>query len=117
MAVVVQGDEQKLRELVLYIATKCERDHDFGMVTLHTMLFLCDFYGYANLGRPVTGVEYMKLPQGPVPRRMAALREDMLKRGEIIIREEPVWSLPNPRQRVIPLRSPDLSSPSSTARE
>ena len=56
-------NEQKFKELVIYIAGRCESDPYFGAVKLNKLLFFSDFFAYAKLGNPITGAEYMKLPR------------------------------------------------------
>ena len=53
-------NEGKFKELVLYIASRCERDPTFGAVKLNKELFFSDFWAYAEFGEPITGAEYIK---------------------------------------------------------
>jgi hypothetical protein len=66
---IVDG-EARLRELILYIAARCERDPRFGATKLNKILLFADFLAYFRRRRPITGVEYMRLPNGPAPRRL-----------------------------------------------
>src|ERR1035437_1475045 len=61
-------NDDKLRELVLYIATASEGDEPFGKVKLNKILFFADFEAYRRFVRSITGHEYQKLAQGPAPR-------------------------------------------------
>lgn len=70
-------DEQKLKELILYVAAKCDEDPRFGAVKLNKILFFSDFAAYAKFGRPITGAEYRKYPQGPCPSRMKVIKQEM----------------------------------------
>ncbi len=54
---------EKLRELVLYIADKCEEDRTFGAVKLNKILFYADFISFAEYGEPITGVSTGSLKQ------------------------------------------------------
>ena len=40
-------------------------------------LWWSDFLAYAETGEPITGLEYMRLGNGPVPKRLMPVREDM----------------------------------------
>ena len=62
--------DRRLAELILYIAEKCEHDPGFGAVKLNKILAFADFSSYFETGKPITGAEYMRLPQGPAPRRL-----------------------------------------------
>jgi hypothetical protein len=50
--------EERLREMVLYIASKCQDAKLFGSVKLYKILMIADFTAFGRLGRPMTGVEY-----------------------------------------------------------
>ena len=63
-------DDNKLRELVLYIAVLSEGDPAFGKVKLNKLLFFADFTAYLRFGKPITGHEYQKLKDGPAPRQL-----------------------------------------------
>src|SRR5437868_14530692 len=60
--------EDKLAELILYIAERSEHDKEFGKTKLLKLIAYSDFGAYQRLGRPITGAHYRKLPHGPAPR-------------------------------------------------
>lgn len=99
--------EARLRELILYIATRCETDHRFGATKLNKILAFADFVAYFRRRRPITGVEYMRLPQGPVPRRLKPVTADMELKHEMVMRT--VQDGKFEQKRVVPLRAADLS--------
>ena len=70
-------DDEKFKELVLYIARKSECDPRFGATKLNKLLFFSDFLAFKRLGSPITGQTYFKLDHGPAPRRMLPLKERM----------------------------------------
>jgi hypothetical protein len=74
-------NDQKMKELILYLAVKSEADPRFSSTKLNKLLFYCDFAAYRDLGRPITGHAYQKLPFGPAPKAMLPLLEQM-KREE-----------------------------------
>ena len=100
----VRFDEEKFRELVLYIATECKEHPFFGATKLNKILFFSDFIAYEQLGAPITGAEYVALEYGPGPRRWVPIRQDMLIDGEIEILHT------GSQQRVLALRPPDIES-------
>ena len=99
--------DRRLAELILYISEKWEQDPSFGATKLNKILAFADFSAYFETGRPLTGAEYMRLPQGPVPRRLRPVRDVLEAKHEIAMRVRSVGKYH--QQRVVPLRSPDLS--------
>lgn len=100
-------DEAMLRELILYICTKCGNDPMFGSTKLNKLLFFSDFYAYANLGSGITNVEYQKLRNGPAPRRLLPIREEMIEARELGLQNIPL-SPGYTQKRPVALRKPDL---------
>src|SRR6266436_3959963 len=101
-------DTEKFKELILYICEKSATDPNFGATKLNKVLFLSDFWAYGNLGKPITGVEYMKLPFGPAPRPLVPIRKEMQENGDLAIQEttlDPTMA----RKRPVNLRAADLS--------
>ena len=94
-------NEDKFKELILYIAQECKDHPFFGATKLNKLLFYSDFIAYAQLGHSITGAEYMALEWGPVPKRLVPVREEMLFDDEIIIEERGL------QKRVVPQRAPD----------
>src|SRR5437868_742907 len=76
-------DDEKLRELILLIASRSEGDPKFGKVKLNKLLFHCDFSAYLTFGQPITGQEYFALKQGPAPRRFLPVTKKMRDKGEL----------------------------------
>jgi hypothetical protein len=93
--------------LILYIAERCEPDPRFGATKLNKILAKADFTAYFRRRRPITGVEYMRLPQGPVPRRMKPITAEMEMKHELVVRT--IQDGKFEQKRVVPLRAPDLS--------
>lgn len=107
MATTIQSDEQKFRELIIYVAFKCQSDPSFGAVKLNKILFHADFIAYGSFRKPITGMEYMKAEHGPAPRRLAPIRADMKQKEDIALVSISRYGLRH--DRVVPLRDPDLS--------
>jgi uncharacterized phage-associated protein len=102
--------ETKLKELVLFIAQRCESHQLFGKVKLNKILFFSDVNAYVRHGQPITGVDYVKREFGPVPDQMAQRLEEMVqdKWATVVERDMPDMTS---QKRVVPLqRKPDLSS-------
>jgi hypothetical protein len=101
------GDQAdaRLRELILHIASQCEQHARFGATKLNKILYYADFISFARYGEPITGADYMKLPQGPAPVRLVPVRDDMLRKNEILIRQRPFSR--GIQHRIIALREPN----------
>jgi hypothetical protein len=98
--------DAKLRELILYIAMRCEDDESFGAVKLNKLLFYADFTAYKRFGRSITGHEYQALPQGPCPRAMVPILRKMKRDGELVTQIRDYYGLK--QHRPIALRDADL---------
>jgi len=104
----IKYDEQKLMELMLYVALKCQDDKTFGNTKLNKILFFSDFCAFRKFGHPITGAVYQKLEHGPAPRRLlpAAKTLESDKRAG--------WQAAslgryNNQKRLIALQNPNLS--------
>jgi hypothetical protein len=102
------GGQDRLRQMILYIATRCADAQYFGSTKLNKILWKADFDAYAERGVPVTGREYQRLELGPAPREMKPLHRDMMELGEIQI-EVRQFGDDIEEHRTIALRQPDLS--------
>ncbi|MEX2118413.1 MAG: Panacea domain-containing protein [Pirellulales bacterium] len=101
------SSDRKLRELALFIAQRCEMDPAFGATKLNKLLFFADFLAYKRLKRSITGQEYVKLDNGPAPRRMVEVVRGMLADGDAVIRSTRYFD--RVQKRLLPLREPDMS--------
>jgi len=106
------GDEARLAELILYVSAKCQSAERFGATKLNKILWWADFLAYAEFGEPITGVEYMRLDNGPVPRRLLPVRERMIADQELAISSVRCPG-GHTEKRPVPLREADLNRFSS----
>jgi hypothetical protein len=104
-------DDEKLRELILYIADLCVQDSRFGAIKLNKLLFYADFLAYQRFGHSITGQDYQALPQGPAPRRLKPVVERMKRAGDLQIESRRLFR--RIQLRPIAQRGPDLSKFSS----
>jgi len=105
MSDLVPNDE-KFRELVLLIARESEGDPTFGATKLNKLLFFADFRAYLKLGKSITGHEYQRLANGPAPRQLVPLRDEMIRRGDCAIATRDYFG--RKQRHLIALREPDL---------
>jgi hypothetical protein len=101
------ANDQKLRELILYLATKSEKDPRFSATKLNKLLFYCDFAAYRQLGSSITGHSYQKLNFGPAPKVMLPVLETMKQDGDCIEIERDHFGYR--QKRVVATRPPDVS--------
>jgi hypothetical protein len=103
----IEYDEQRLKELMLYVAEKLADDAQFGSIKLNKVLFYSDFLAYGQFGRPITGATYRRLARGPAPRVLPEIRAQLIEDREAV--EAPGTRFGHQRSRLVPLRSADLS--------
>ncbi len=97
--------EDKLAELILYIAKQTAGDRSAGATKLNKYLYFAEFAAVRRLGRPITGAEYQKLPFGPAPRHLAPVREKLLRDNDARLVER-IDALGYVHHRLIPQRDP-----------
>lgn len=102
----IEPNDEKLKELILYIASRSEGDDYFGATKLNKLLFFADFIAYLNFGQPITGHEYQALERGPAPRRFVPIRDEMQANGDIAFRLRDFYGLA--QHRIFSLREPNL---------
>ncbi|MBU1895456.1 DUF4065 domain-containing protein [Patescibacteria group bacterium] len=78
---------EKLRQLVLYLLEKCGGQPNFGETVLYKLLYFIDFDSFENLGKPITGMNYVKLQFGPAPqiKQFQTVIDEMKEKKEIKI--------------------------------
>ena len=104
--VQLPGRQGRLRDAILYIADKCKEAERFGLVKLNKMLWKADFDAFRERGQPVTGRQYKRQKDGPVPYEMRPLLDEMLGQEQIRIEQRLVRDLIE--KRVIPIARPSL---------
>jgi hypothetical protein len=105
-------NDAKLKELILFIALRSQDDPRFGSTKLNKLLFFADFLAYVKLGKAITWHEYMKLPNGPAPRKMVPIRQEMIEAKSLAMQERDHYGK---AQKVpVALREADLSVFSAT---
>ena len=85
-------DREKFKDLVVYVAAKSQDDPTFGAVKLNKILYYADFSAYRDLGKPITGAIYRKLTEGPAPRDMVAIRDELITERRLRHEERPYFT-------------------------
>lgn len=76
--------------MILYLADRSKDDPLFGAVKLAKLMFFSDFIAFREIGQSISGLEYRKLPQGPVPTAAKSVMAQLQKKGSIHIEERKV---------------------------
>ena len=100
-----EQSDAKMKETILFVARECQKDENFGATKLNKILFYADFYSYLMRGESITGQAYFALEEGPAPRRLKPIRDQMLADKEIATQMREVFIYT--QERTIPLREPD----------
>jgi hypothetical protein len=103
----VVPDERKLAELILYIAKALLDDPKGGATKINKVLFASEFAHLRTYGSPITGVPYQKLKNGPAPRRLVPVRDELVADGSAERRREHYMGYP--LDRIVPRRQADES--------
>ena len=103
----IEYDEAKFVEMLLYVAGKLEDDRAGGATKLNKVLYFAEFAHVRRFGVPISGAEYFKLEQGPAPRRLKPVRQQLLEAGDaaLVVEDFLGYSM----QRLVPRRAPDLT--------
>lgn len=99
--------KDKLRELMLYVASKCQDDPRYGATKLNKILFFSDFITYSRTGKSITGSTYQRLEFGPAPRELMPTQESLVAELSAVVQVRNAHGYP--QKRLIPMRDPDLS--------
>lgn len=89
---------------MLYVAERSKTDPFFGAVKLNKILFRADFLAYRRFGRPITGHQYFRLPEGPAPRVLLPIRRRMIEDGDASLETAQVFG--KAQQRLVAKRPP-----------
>lgn len=103
----VERGPQRFRELIIYIARKCESDTWFGATKLNKILYYSDFRAFEKFGMPLTGQSYFRLPKGPAPKALKVYQRQLLEEGAIRV-DAVDLGFEKTQHRTIALRNPVL---------
>ncbi len=108
LSVDLPGRQARLRQMILYVSSRCAEAKRFGLIKLNKILWKSDFDAYAARGVPVTGRAYQRLALGPAPKEMKPVHREMMQEGLITL-EVVDFGDGIKEQRTIPLVGPDLT--------
>jgi hypothetical protein len=81
--VPLPGQQGRIRQMILYVARKCESAQYFGAIKLNKIIWKADFDAYAARRKPITGREYRRRYFGPALREMLPVHREMQREGLI----------------------------------
>jgi len=80
---------EKLAQMLLYVAQKLAGDRCNGKTKIHKILFFSDFEAYRQTGQSISGENYIKYDQGPFLPAVEPTVQKMTNRNLA------AWELPN----------------------
>lgn len=99
-------NDEKFKELILYISEKSKDDPKFGATKLNKLLFFSDAFAFVSFGRSITGHSYQAIQHGPAPKHLLPMRRAMLRSKEAAIKTSD--GVNGKHERLIALRPPRL---------
>jgi hypothetical protein len=85
--ILLPGGQDRLKQMILYIAEQCAAAERFGLIKLNKILWKSDFDAFAARDVPVTGRDYQRLELGPAPKEIPRVYNDLLRDGAIRVEE------------------------------
>ncbi len=79
----IPNNRHKLKQLILYVASKMENAEFFGETKLNKMLFRADLACYRTLGEKLTDFKFWKNHQGPTLRAFLPITREMTADGHL----------------------------------
>jgi Protein of unknown function (DUF4065) len=98
----------KLKQLILYIASRMEGAEFFGVTKLNKVLFRAEHAAYRELGHKLTDFQYQKNAMGPTLRAFLPVTAEMKEAGQIDWESRPVGRAGEAEKRLRALVEPDL---------
>lgn len=104
----MEGNHDKLAELILYVSDRHATDENYGSVRLAETLFYADFLYLAQTGRSITGETYVRKGQGPVPTHLSDTCGRLQRERALVMAERLVPG--SAQERPMSARWADLSA-------
>lgn len=104
----ISFEPKKLRNLLLYVLSRCGGKPNVGETVLYKLLYFIDFDSFELRSEAVTGMNYLKLQYGPVPlqSQFMPIVNEMEKKGELKIIKQIYREMA--QKKYVALVDPDL---------
>lgn len=106
-SVVQELNRGKLKELILYVCSRCEQRELLGSTKLHKILWFSDLVNFAKTGKSITGETYIKRQFGPVSKHLLEIVRSLENDSSLLTRNVP--GIGYEKKEFIPLREPKIS--------
>lgn len=103
---MVKINEEKYKNLILFFANKI-RNGTLGKLKIMKLLYFLDFDYFEKYGKPVSGDEYLRFDNGPIPRMAEKILKEMNGKDIKIIKRK-IGSGYNDQQHIEPLKNFDV---------
>jgi uncharacterized phage-associated protein len=80
---MIKLNEQKYRNIILFLAKKCDHGSVWGKKKMYKLLYYLDFDFFEKFEKPITGDVYHRLQMGPAPSYFDAIVDEMIKEGKL----------------------------------
>ncbi len=99
-------DDDKLKELMLYVAWKSQTDPRFGATKLNKILFYADAHFFAQKQRSITGHSYQRNLFGPTLRLYPKMQAQLESEGRARVQTADYCG--KSQKRLVPFARPEL---------
>lgn len=104
---MVKINEKKYKNLILFFANKI-KNGTLGKLKIMKLLYFLDFDYFEKYGKPVSGDEYLRFDNGPIPRMAEKILKEMNGK-DIKITKRKIGSGYNDQQHIEPLKEFDVN--------
>lgn len=101
-----EADDDKLAELLLYVAGRLQDDPRGGATKINKVLYFSEVSHIRTYGVPITGTPYQRLEHGPAPRQLRPLRDRLVENGDAELQTGSYFG--RPLHKLVPLRQPQM---------
>lgn len=101
-------EEEKLRELIIYISQRCAEDASYGSTKLNKILLKADCISFGKYGRSISGYAYWNQPNGPIPKGLISVRKKLVENRDLAMEPRSFGGFP--QKRPVALREADVSA-------
>lgn len=79
--------QERLGEMVLYIAGKTRDIDDFGAIKINKTIVFADLEAFRTLGKSITGAQHHRIRMGPVPKHILVAERKLIEDGALEVEQ------------------------------